>query len=372
MAVAATATSADPVLERSRVAVSKEDDKRLVPPEGWTPVSSQKDGASEAPDASERRARPSDDFRLGLAWCIAGGAVSGFIPLLAGFACSYGTCLCCAGRGRKASLGAIAATVAASVVAGILAASGSVSEAVLPALAGSVVGLLVTRKHLSANALVLVALGITAGLIGTDAYISAQAGMSLAESESAFYQELADAYAASVGSAEAQGAAQAIVGLMETYWPLAYGIISVCYCLSAWLGAALFTRPGTPGVTYAVSFRDFDAPLWVLIVLVAGFVVDVMQREGIALPQELVFVAANLLQAMRFIAVLQGIALIVWFLAEHGVGSFGQVLGAFAGVLLEISFLVLSVFGLVDGFANFRNLRRKGIRSYQYRTDESK
>lgn len=354
------------------MAVSEGDDKRLAPPEGWSPVPSQKDGAPEAPGTSGRRERPSDDFRLGLAWCIAGGVVSGFIPLLSGFACSYGTCLCTASRGRRASLEALAATVVASVAAGILAASASVSEDVLPALAGSVVGLLVIRKHLSANALVLVALGITAGLIGTDAYLSAQAGMSLAESESAFYQGLADAYVASAGSAEAQSAAQVLVELMDTYWPLAYGTIGVCYCLSAWLGAALFTRPGTPGATYAVSFRDFDAPLWALILLVAGFVVDVTQRQGVTLPQELVFVAANLLQAMRFITVLQGIALIVWFLAEHGVGSFGQVLGALAGVQLEISFLVLSVFGLVDGFANFRNLRRKGIRSYQYRTDESK
>lgn len=314
-----------------------------------------------------------EELRAGVLWCAAGAAVSGFVPLLSGFAAAYGTCLCSAEEDRRGTLCAAAVSAAVSVLAGFLSGAGAVAECVLPVMAGFAIGLLVTKRRLGAGPVLLVAAGAAAGLMACDAYLSAQAGLSLADTLGAYYQGVADAYERSLSSSvEAQTMARTITDLMGTYWPLAYGLVGVLWCASALLGTAMFTRPGAPGNAYATKFHDCDVPLWVLVCLVAGFAVTVLAREGAALPQELVFVCANLLQAMRFVVALQGLAVVVWFLASHDIGSFGQALGVLFGIWLETQFMAMSVLGLVDGFANFRNIGRKGPRSYQNRTDESK
>ena len=69
--------------------------------------------------------KPSDNqapepLRFGVFWCLAAGAVAGYIPVLASFAGAYGTCLCTYQKGWKRILAALISLLAPSVAIALL------------------------------------------------------------------------------------------------------------------------------------------------------------------------------------------------------------------------------------------------------------
>ncbi len=339
---------------------------------GWHHVPAES-GAELAPrGAFEARTEGPDNLVPGLVWCVAGAVVSGFIPLLSGFATAYGTCLATKGRGARESLLALAAAVVPAVAVGAVTQASSLMEPVLPAISGFSLGLLVAKRKLRASTLLCAVLGLAAALIATDAVLSYAAGTTLGASIDAMLTAAAAEYGEMAGSSEVQSALEGAIALLRQYWPLAYAAMAAAWCVSAGLGCAMFVHSGPDAAECAVKLRDFDLPIWALVALVATFALTVMDREGMPVPAEVVFWAKNLLQALRVACAIQGIAVAVWFLATQEIGRFGQVLASILCVWLETEFMAMSVVGLVDGLADFRNIARKGLRSYQYRASETK
>ena len=79
-----------------------------------------------------------------------------------------------------------------------------------------------------------------------------------------------------------------------------------------------------------------------------------------AAPDAVLMVSANLVMALRFALLAQGMGVLSWFLEEKNVGALGRTLAAVAGLYLEAQFIVVSIVGLVDVWANFRHLVRGG------------
>lgn len=353
--------------------MSEEEDRNASAPRDWrrTPA---EPGSELAPKSAFAKAPADEPDNLvsGLIWCVAGAVVSGFIPLLAGFATALGTCLATNGRKPRESLLALAATIVPAVAVGVATQASSVMGPVLPAASGFVLGLLVANRKLTAGTLLSAVLGFSAALIATDAVLALAAGTTLEASMDAGLTAAAAEYGEMAQSVDVQSALEVAIALLRQYWPLAYAAIAALWFVSAGLGCTMFVHSGHKAAECAVKLRDYDLPIWVLAALVAAFVLVVCGRQGVALPASVLFVAKNLLQVLRVACTIQGIAVAVWFLATQEIGSAGQVLASIACVWLETEFMAMSVVGLVDGLANFRNMKRKGPRSHQYRADISK
>lgn len=307
--------------------------------------------------------KPSDNqapepLRFGVFWCLAAGAVAGYIPVLASFAGAYGTCLCTYQKGWKRILAALISLLAPSVAIALLVPSLRVGDVVVPTLVGFAFGLLTAKKRLNGNTVALTSAAAVAMLIGSDAVSSAATGTTLSQNMASLINEAVSA--ANVGGdPQMQAMADRVRESLSLYWPLLYGVVAVVYGFCAWLGVVMFTHSVTFGSEYKVQFRTFEAPMWILAIMVVGFAIYIAQRNGTQMPREVVFIGLNLMQGARFFVVLQGLALTVWFLASHGVGKFGQALAFIFGIQLEYSFFVMSVFGFVDGLAHFRDWPKK-------------
>lgn len=352
--------------------MSEEEDRKAAPSGSWRNAPAEPGRELAPKGAFEAPSEGPDNLVSSLIWCVAGAVVSAFIPLLAGFATAYGTCLATKGRGAKESLLALAATIVPAVAVGAATQASSLMEPVLPAASGLILGLLVAKRKLGAGTLLCAVLGLSAALIATDAVLAFSAGTTLDASVDAGLTEAAKAYSGMSQGVDVQAALDAAIALLRQYWPLAYTAIAALWCVSAGLGCTMFVHSGPDAQECAVKLRDYDLPVWALAALVATFVLVVCDRQGVAVPATVLFAAKNLLQVLRIACTIQGIAVAVWFLATQEIGRFGQALACLICVWLETEFMAMSVVGLVDGFADFRNIERKGPRSYQHRASETK
>ena len=132
--------------------------------------------------------------------------------------------------------------------------------------------------------------------------------------------------------------------------------------LATALGAALVASRSSSDVARLPRLADFDLPLWVVAVLVASVagIAFAVSVDGSA-SQVALALSANVAMAVRFALAAQGLAVLVWLARGKGLGPFTSTLMGVVALYLEVQFVVLTIAGLVDVWANFRHLDR-GVR----------
>lgn len=342
---------------------------------GWTgnglPPAPRAEGDGVGP-APERRGivplRPSDDERRpsltvpsGLFFCALGGAVaSSEVSVVTQLLVGYGFAGVASRGGLREKLLAAALAIVPAALLGARTGVSAVVGAVIACLVALVVAELLVRERMTPGVACVAVAAVAALHLGADEALAIARGTTLSASVSG----VIDSYLQQLGGLSVTAAAQAreTASALEVMWPSVYvGVALVEVLLArAGVGYATVRIAGDGGRTAPRLPRlaDFDVPLWVVAVLVATAAGLAVALTVPSAPRALLVVSANLAMALRFAFAAQGLAVLSWFLGEKGVGTLSRGLIALAALFLEVQFIVLTVVGLVDVWANLRNLAR--------------
>lgn len=295
-------------------------------------------------------------------WTLLGGAC-----MFAGveFACiiaAYGLGLSLRdGRGSRRS--SLVVTCLASVLVCVLAGPEQIPYALVGCLAafafsgdGSEAEASTGMKCLAV--LVLAVLG--AGIDATYAYLNGTNLPAVIDAAVRTYAKVASQST----SADVSGQVATVRALARVYWPMAFVSNAIVQALCAHVGGVLAARKRNARTSR--TFSEFDAPVWVAIVFVAGVVLSIAGPHVPVWASQVKMVGENVLSTARIALGLQGLAVAMWYARKVGLGPLTCVLLVLIAFYLEASFLIVSVLGLVDILAaNFRGLPRRRAKSGQ-------
>ena len=294
-----------------------------------------------------------------LVLCAIGGALSATsTAVLAPALVAYGVALSALAGGYRGMAPGAALAVAAAAAVSIPMGATSLAGAVITALAGVVVAGAFWAGRLTTGGSILAVAAIFACHIGADAVLSALSGTTL----SATMASIIDAYrqafldASPAASAQVDFAAQ----LLGLFWPVIYVAVGCAEGLSAHLGLRLLRAPLAERGRSLPSLSDYDVPLWVVALLVVTAGALAVALTVPAAPQALLTVSANVAMTLRFAFAVQGLAVLACLAGRRGWGTLPKVLLGALALYLEVQFIVLTVVGVVDVWANFRHLARGG------------
>ncbi len=296
----------------------------------------------------------------GLFFCALGGAVASSMLSFVGPALvSYGYYPVAPRGGVTARLGCLVAMLAPAVALTFASGISAVASAVVACLLAVLVCELAAARRMTPGALCAVVAAGTVVLLGVDEALALASGTTLSAGVGNLLNLLEQQLdGALVGASDQIRAARAVI---EVVWPLAYVMAALAGCVSAVLGALVASRLTTADVEPLPRLADFDLPLWVVAVFVAslaGLAVAVSTAgavSGVALA-----ISANVALAVRLALTVQGLAVVTGLARSKGVGSLGTALIGVVALYLEVQFVVLTIAGLVDVWANFRHLQRGG------------
>ena len=310
------------------------------------------------PGQDERRGAPS--LPVGAVLCALGGAVaSSTLSFVGPGLVSYGYLSVAPRGGIRARVVCLASMLVPAAVVGMLAGVSMAASAVVACLMALAVCELTASHRLTSGALCAVVGAGALALLGADELVALANGTTL----SADVRSLVDALQQQLGDALVGSSAQlgAVWAAVELLWPVAYVMAALGSCVSA-LGAALVASRSSSDVARLPRLADFDLPLWVVAVLVASVagIAFAVSVDGSA-SQVALALSANVAMAVRFALAAQGLAVLVWLARGKGLGPFTSTLMGVVALYLEVQFVVLTIAGLVDVWANFRHLDR-GVR----------
>ena len=321
-------------------------------------------------DADRRGIVPTgdgDDGRLARALpkalivCAIGGALSATsTAVLAPALVAYGLALSAACGGMRGLVPGAALVAAAAAAAAVSVPLGmaSLASAVITGLSGLVVAGAFWAGRLTTGGSILAVAAISAAHLGADAVFSALNGTTL----SATMASLIDAYKQAFLEASPAAAVQieSVASLIELFWPVTYVAVGFAEGASAHVGLRLAKAPLGERGRQVPSLDAYDVPLWIVAHLVATTAALAVALTVPAAPQALLTVSANMAMTLRFAFAVQGLAVLAWFMRSKGMGPLPKVLLGALALYLEVQFVVLTVAGVFDVWANFRHLGRGG------------
>ncbi|HJA28169.1 MAG TPA: DUF2232 domain-containing protein [Candidatus Olsenella pullicola] len=330
----------------------------------------EKDGAARnnrgiVPAGSARAGRPRLSLPAGLFLCALGGVVASstfaFIgPVLVG----YGYVSAATRGGVRGRLAGAAAAVAAAVALSLSRGISSVVAAVVSSLVAVAVAEALLRGRLTPGAgciVVALAAGCT---IAADALLAASQGTTLTASVDELVtlvsEELSET---SVAVSALMQQVRAVVSLL---WPTAYLVSAFGSYLFATIGAGMAAERAAEKDLTVPKLVSYDLPVWVVAALVAAAagVAFGLTFEGAAARASLM-VSANLVMGLRFAFAAQGFAVLAWSLDQRGTSVLTKFLLGALALYLEVQFVVMSLVGLADIWANFRHLTRGEVAGEQ-------
>lgn len=329
-----------------------------TPPQGTgrSELSSEKRGI--VPAAAPQGGRQGLSLPAGIALCALGGMVAtSTFSLLGPVFLAYGYLVVArGGDGRVRALGALAAVATAVVLSFSLGASAVVSSVVSCLVAVIACEALLAGRLTPGLGCVVVGAAALCS-IGADSIIASAQGTTIKET----VMEALDVIESSLdGPTIAVGTVvSGIRAAMSVLWPFSYVLASFGSYLFATIGMGMATGRGTEEGPVVPRLVTYDLPLWVvgaLVVSAAGLAVGITV-EG-ALPHAVLVVSANLIMALRLAFAAQGLAVLVWLLDSKGLSPLVKGLVGALALYLEVQFVVMTIVGLVDVWANFRHLPR--------------
>lgn len=294
-----------------------------------------------------------------LVLCAIGGALSATsTSVIAPALIAYGLVLSAMSGGMRGMVPGGVLAVAAAVAVGLPMGATSLAGAVVTSLAGLVVAGAFWAGRLTTGGSILAVAAIVACHLGADAVISALNGTTL----SATMATLIDAYKQAFLEASPAAAVQieSVASLVGLFWPATYVAVGFAEGLSAHLGLRLLRAPLEERGRQLPSLASYDVPLWVVALLVATAAALALGLTVPDAPQAILAAAANAAMALRFAFAVQGLAVVAWLVHGRVAGGLARMALYVLALYLEVQFVVLTVVGVVDVWANFRHLARGG------------
>ena len=310
---------------------------------------------------NEEGNRGAASLPLALLTCAIGGAAaSSSMSVAAPALVGYGLCVAHArGGARMTALGTGIALAAAFALGLPLGAAQGVGV-VIACLAGLIVALVCWKGRLAPGTGCLIVAVLFAAHIGVDSVFALMSGTTLPQTMAELIEFYREAFTEASPTSSAQ--VETVSSLVGILWPTAYVVVSAGELAAGLVGAHLaLRRADSPRTEEGIA--NYDLPLWVVAVLVAAAAGLAVSLTVPSAPQLVLMVSANLAMALRIAFAIQGAAVLVWLLRGRDLGPFARVLVWVAALYLEVQFVVLTVVGVVDVWANFRHLQRGTLAS---------
>ncbi len=305
----------------------------------------------------EKNARPS--LLAGAFFCALGGAVASSTLSFVGPAfVGYGYLAVAPAGGVRARVSCLAAALVPAVALALAGGVSAVVSSVVACLAALAVSELASSGRLTPGALCAAVALVALALIGADELAALSSGSTL----SAGIGAMLDAYQRQLDALTGVGEqVDAVFAALVLVWPVAYVVSAGALCVSALLGALVASRAYGAEAARLPRLADFDLPLWVVAVFVASVagIALALSVDG-TLSRVALAVSANVALSVRFALAAQGLAVLAWVARDKGLGPLGRALVGVVALYLEVQFVVLTIAGLVDVWANFRHLERGG------------
>ncbi len=316
--------------------------------QGIVPVSNVPSGR-KAP----RPARPG--FELAL--CVLGSLCSLTLPALGMAAMVFGAWL----LARKDE-GRIWWAVAGCAVPGIILSFVSwvnYGSLVAPFIVGALTIALLLPGRVTITNVCLTIVGVAALMVAGDASVIMMMGSDFATYVAVLLDEMRDVVVASLGGTSQVAVSAAVDQTIELFgkvWALMYVTRAAVAVLMGLLGLML-ARRDTYQKVYA-AFTRFDMPLWGVVGLIAGIACLALATAGFSGAAAFEAVGLNILFCLRVLYFLQGLAVAMYLMDARHWGPVSRVLVLAVLLMAELGLYAVSVFGVIDVWANFRGLPR--------------
>lgn len=289
--------------------------------------------------------------------CAIGGALCATsVSMVSPALVAYGLALALASGGLRGAAPAAALAVAAAAAVGSAHGTATAVGSVVTSLSGLALAAAFWAGRLTPGGSCLVVAAISACHLGADAFMSALAGTTLEQTMTSLIGAYRDAFIEASPASAVQ--VSSVASLIELFWPTMYVGVGFVECVSAHLGIRPLRRVlGEQGRRWP-SLTTFDAPLWLVAALVATAAALAVALTVPEAPSATLAVSANLAMALRFAFAVQGLGVVTWLMRGKGMKGLTQVLLGALALYLEVQFIVLTVVGVVDVWANFRHLSR--------------
>ncbi len=288
--------------------------------------------------------------------CMVGGFAAGFFSPLACLLVGFGALAAGAGKNVGVRVLVAAGTLVFAGIGGAVFGIEAVPDAMVACVLSLALAELARRGKLTPT------VAIVAGFLATAAHIGIAEAFAAADQTT-----LASSFAGLLdGNKELLAAAgiddgtwQTLKWAMGLLWPAVFGTSTVFELLCSCAGAGLAAGRLQDRKVKKPDFGLFDLPLWVVAIFVAAVAGMAAWVTQPALRSDaLLAISGNALLVVRYALAAQGFAVLEGHMRRNNTPAFAFVLAALAAAYLEVQFIVMSIVGLVDVWANFRHLTR--------------
>lgn len=336
--------------------MSEQRDNQRVTPDGMP------EGGMQIVPAGHQAQRPLPKTMgkvFGLGWCVVGGATMAVGTIVPCFFVGFGVAAASYGRDRKTRATCFVATIAAVCVACMVAYGGIDASSVIQCLASFAIACLVVDDKVSVTAESAIIGAAFLALLVSDVIGAQAAGTTVQAAMGALFDE-ASAQLATGAAQIAPGQIAQAKDLFMKLWPMCYMTAAALTVLVAHAGARFVMLGLAAPRRKRFYLSGFDAPLWAVALLAVGLVLVALGWIVPQAPPEVIVAGACAVMTARCYFLLQGIGVLAHLLDRTGMGRLTRALIILVALDLEVSFFVMSIWGLIDVWANFRRLDRVG------------
>lgn len=293
----------------------------------------------------------------GALWFALGSFASFVIPFFGVVMMGYGARELLEARGPRGFLFAVAEGIVITAVA-LFANSGMGMLLVGEVLC--VLGVVWCMRNHAATLAGICAVVVATALvnIGIEAAVATAAGSSLSQVVDGLLAYMVSVAQDAAGTGiQAELIVRQITPVLKALWPFTYVASAGMDALAAGIGSYLmYVR--TSGIPRVPAIAAFDMPMWPVGVLIASILGLSASLSGFPGAEVLLSVSVTALMSVRFIFAIQGFAVVLTFANRFRFGCLGRTLLLVLSIWLETMFIIVSIVGLIDVWANFRKLTR--------------
>ena len=293
----------------------------------------------------------------GALWFALGSFASFVIPFFGVVMMGYGARELLEARGSRGFLFAVAEGIVITAVA-LFASSGMGMLLVGEVLC--VLGVVWCMRNHAATLAGICAVVVATALvnIGIEAAVATAAGSSLSQVVDGLLAYMVSVAQDAAGTGiQAELIVRQIAPVLKALWPFTYVASAGMDALAAGIGSYLmYVR--TSGIPRVPAIAAFDMPMWPVGVLIASILGLSASLSGFPGAEVLLSVSVTALMSVRFIFAIQGFAVVLTFANRFRFGCLGRTLLLVLSIWLETMFIIVSIVGLIDVWANFRKLTR--------------
>ncbi|WP_302011093.1 DUF2232 domain-containing protein [Collinsella tanakaei] len=313
-------------------------------------------GGPQADLTSRVLGRPPKEMS-GALWFALGSFASFVIPFFGVVMMGYGARELLEARGSRGFLFAVAEGIVITAVA-LFANSGMGMLLVGEVLC--VLGVVWCMRNHAATLAGICAVVVATALvnIGIEAAVATAAGSSLSQVVDGLLAYMVSVAQDAAGTGiQAELIVRQIAPVLKALWPFTYVASAGMDALAAGIGSYLmYVR--TSGIPRVPAIAAFDMPMWPVGVLIASILGLSASLSGFPGAEVLLSVSVTALMSVRFIFAIQGFAVVLTFANRFRFGCLGRTLLLVLSIWLETMFIIVSIVGLIDVWANFRKLTR--------------